>query len=165
MGIPSQVFLTAASTEDAIATAPNDAEAWRRCGDTYRGMAALVLRNTRPVGEGSAAIQLRSFRTHAVGALTDLARDRYEGSLEIDPAGTAARYGLASVLGAQGEYQAASDLLAGLERESFEGAPGGVSFGMAMGLSVDLRARRLDPFGFMTDVQKRVLDQVSQAEQ
>jgi hypothetical protein len=163
LGIPRMMFRQALDMEDAVAAAPGDAQNWRQLGIIYEEMAASILLYTpharrRPLP----ALQVRSFRMQAVASLVSLARSCYEVALSLDPGDIVARHGLALVLGSQGEYQEAAEVLRGIDRQSVEQAGAGVSFDVLMELAETLQEKELDPFGFITDVQRSRLQQESE---
>jgi spermidine synthase/tetratricopeptide (TPR) repeat protein len=163
LGIPRIMFRQALDREDAVAAAPGDAQNWRQLGIIYREMAASIFRDSGYAGRRPLpALQIRSFRTQAVASLVSLARSRYEVALSLDPGDIAARHGLALVLGAQGEYREAAEVLEGIDRQSVEQAGAGVSSDVLMELAAALQEKERDPFGFIADVQRSMLEQVSE---
>ncbi len=78
-------------------------------------------------------------------------------ALSLDPGDVAARHGLASVLGAQGEYREGAEVLRGIDRQAMEQAGAGGSFDVLTELAAALREKERDPFGFIADVQRSTL--------
>ncbi len=157
----SRAVLRAADAERKIATEPGNPEGWRRSADVHREMAISISRNTAPVKGASAALALRGCRLHAIAALADLSRERYEKALEIDPEDVLARYQLAWVLASQGEYESGVELLRGIDPESVSESDTGVSSRALEELIADLQAQQRDPFSFVRHMQQAMLARAS----
>ncbi len=163
LGITKVMFQQALDTEDAVAAAPGDAQKWCQLGIIYQEMAVSISRNTPHVRQRPLpALQVRSFRMQAMVSLVSLARSYYEVALSLDPGDIVARYGLASVLAAQGEYREAAEVLRSIDRQSVEQAWADISFDELMELAAALQEKERDPFGFIADVQTSMLERESE---
>jgi spermidine synthase len=156
-GIPPEYLARAAAAERAVAENPGDSSSWRTLGRVYQLMVQGIWSLPMGVGETEAGVRLATFRLHAVARLLDLSAARYEEARSRDPSDLAAAVELASVLGAQGEYARAIDLLEDASSDLDASSP---QQPQVVGLLESLWEKQQNPYAFLEAIQAAVLAQI-----
>ena len=143
-----------------LARRPDDAAAWLALGDTYADMAASIAERTfRPLSRTQQETLglLRSFVLQVVALLEEMAADSYQQAVSFSGDGATARYRLASIHAAMGDYGQAARILETISQPPLDRAGDPVPMASLWSQLAILKEKERHPFTFLDELREKLI--------